>query len=101
MAVTPTSKSVNHVHGDQRLTVTSVALDASYPTGGYAITAAQLGLNSVAHTISSVSVAGTGGIVHTHYTPSTGKLSCYTATAEIANATDVSAETVEITAFGY
>lgn len=101
MTVALTTKTANHVLGDERMTVTDVVLDTSYPTGGYAITPAQLGFNVVVHGISGVKVAGAGGIVNAHYLPSTGKLVCYTATAEIASATDVSAETVQITAFGY
>lgn len=86
--------------GDERFVVTDVVLDSSYPTGGYAITPVQLGLGKVNHGISVVKVAGANGPVHVYYSPSTGKLLAYSATAEISNAVDLSAVTVQVTAHG-
>lgn len=89
------------VLGAIKMTVTDVVMDTSYPTGGSALSAAQLGLTRVLFAISEVSVVGAGGMTEVHYSVSTNKLKAFTGTAEVANTTDLSANTVQVVAFGY
>jgi hypothetical protein len=86
-----------------RTVVANVLLDNSYPTGGYTLSAATLGMQGVA----SLTAHPTAGYVF-EYIQSTGKLKAFrdatpAAAAplpEVANATDLSAVTVRVTAHG-
>jgi hypothetical protein len=115
--------------------IIDVTLDNSYTTGGYALTAAQVGLNEIFSVLPAVAVAS-GNFLQTAWNPATGKLQIFyptggttapaavaqpivksggsTASAvdattphitpgagiEVANATDLSAFTVRMVAFG-
>ena len=96
---------------DIKITVTTVVGDSSYPTGGTAITGAQLGLptGTVLFTICSVTgSASNNTAAEASYNTATGKLQMWSLTdsagcplAETANATNVSGITVTIVAWGY
>jgi hypothetical protein len=100
MAVTPTRVAGPEVPGAERRTVTDVLFDASYPTGGEPLTASDLGLSTVAFASASVKVAGTGAVTAVFYDIANAKLLAYTASAQVANTTDLSAVTVEVVAWG-
>lgn len=100
MAVTPTRVIVPFVPGAQRITVTDVAFDASYPTNGEPLTASDLGLQVVDFAIATVKVAGTGSVTAVAYDVTNAKLKAFAAAAEIANTTDISAVTATVVAFG-
>lgn len=91
----------NLVHGSERVTITTVVIGTAYPTGGVALTAAQLGLQNVAHAVTSLKVVGANGPSEAYYDIVNSKLKAFSATGEVANATDLSGATVEITAFGF
>ena len=93
--------------GDVSVTVTTVVGDGNYPTGGTALTAAQLGLSStVLFAVCTVagSAANNGGSNAT-YNLSTGKLQVFVLTtgalAEVVNTGNLSGLTITIVAFGY
>ena len=87
MALTITSRRVINTK-DARVIAATIAFDNSYPTGGEAVTAAELGLDS---TIDAVIVT-TGGSDTVVYNRSTGKLQIFTADGtEATNASDQSA----------
>lgn len=88
--------------GNVRSSVKWVTCDNSYVTGGYPITAAQLGLTRVKDAIASVkastvSVPTADPIVQTD---GSILLRLNAPTAQIAGAVDVSATVVQIEAFG-
>lgn len=83
------------------MTVSSVVLDSSYPTGGSVLTPAQLGLSSVLFSNDQLVAQGAGGIASVNYNQTTGKIQAFAGTAEIANATNLSANTAQIQAYGY
>jgi hypothetical protein len=90
--------------GPQRKTITDVALDTSYPTGGESVTASDLGLNYVesAQAQLKLSATTTVNIANTHYNESTNKLLVYDETpAEVANAANLDGAVVRITAWGW
>ena len=106
MAVTIASSGgntrTNDVLGNLRAVVRDVALDSSYPTGGYTITAAQLGLpNTVAICWCEPKGVESHGAVNFTYNLSTGALQAWGVNAEIANATDLHSCTVTVYALGY
>lgn len=91
------------VEGSRRVAHAKVTFDNSYPTGGEAVTAAMFGLVR----LDFVRVLGTsedGRIVR--YIPSSAKLQVFQQGAaagpftEVANATDLSADHVYVTAVG-
>lgn len=102
MAISAASVDSN-VFGSRRVTVTDVTLDSSYPTGGEAITAAQLGLNTVLFAICNVkAVGGTVNVANAYYDSANAKIKVYDETpAEAANAADLSSLVVRVLAFGY
>lgn len=100
MAVTPTRVVLPVVPGADRLTVTDVLFDSSYPTGGEPLTASDLGLTTVTFAIATVKVAGTGSVTAVAYDVTNAKLLAYAAAAQIANTTDLSAVTATVVAFG-
>lgn len=90
------------VMGDERVTITNVTLDASYPTGGYPLTPAQLGgLGTVRYAISSGVVVVATGPSETYYNIAAGKLQCFSAAGEIANATSLAGAVCQVVAYGY
>lgn len=98
------SQAVPIALGDVRLTVTTVVGDSSYPTGGTALTAAQLGLSVVLFAICSVTgSASNNAAIHSSYNIATGKLQMWSGAtlAETANTTNVSGLTITVLAFGY
>lgn len=99
MAATVT-QIANDIPGNRRQTVTTVTFDNSYPTGGLPVTAKQLGLGSVDFAHAQVSVAGTGSVTAVFYDIANQKLKAFTAAAEVANATDLSAVSAQIIASG-
>ena len=97
-----------YIDGARRKTVTDVAFDSSYPTGGEVITAANLRLDRVDHAIAQIQSAATTTVnaVSAGYTPGNGTttsvLKVYDETpAEVANAADLSGLTVRVTAWGW
>lgn len=86
-----------------KVTVTDVALDSSYPTGGEAVTAANLGLTRVDFAIATVKSAATTtvNVANVHYDKDTGKLLIYDESpAEVANAADINGLVVQVIAWG-
>ena len=89
--------------GDLKMTVTTVVGSASYTTSGDALTAANLGLNTVLHTICTVQGGAsnsTGALAV--YDIANAKLLMYVAAGtQVTSTTNVSGNTVTITAFGF
>ena len=84
------------VEGNQKRVIQTIALDSSYPTGGYALTGSTLGCDVALHDVTFNQ--GTGGYVYNYdYTASKVKLFWSNGTgavlSEVTNATDVSAVT--------
>lgn len=100
MATTNTRTQLPVVPGASRITVTEVAFDSSYPTGGEPLTASDLGLTTVEFAIATVKVAGTGSVTAVFYDIANAKLLAYTAAAQVANTTDISAVTAQVFAVG-
>lgn len=103
MAISPSQVFVNKA-GKKRQVVTEVTLDSSYPTGGEAITAAQLGLSKVDVAICETN---TGHIAQ--YDKANAKIKMYYADydavadgalIQVPNATDLSAVVVTVVAYG-
>lgn len=92
------------VVGNQKKTVTDVAMDSSYPTGGEAVTAANLGLNRVEYATAEITTTATTTVNATAagYLPATEKLLVFDETpAEAANAADLAGLVVRVVAFGF
>lgn len=97
--------------GGLRVTRNTVVGDAAYPTGGSALTPAQLGLpNSVLFAIVTLHGAGAtdNDAVAARYDEVNEKLQCFSLTdaagvpaAETANAVNLSGLTWDVVAFGY
>lgn len=85
-----------------RCTITKVLCDASYPTGGYALTAAQLGLSTVGAAICTAGgvQAAASTAIQWVYNVVTSKLQAFTATGEVAGAVVLTNQTVQVVAFG-
>jgi hypothetical protein len=95
-------------HGSHKFTCTNVTLSAAadYPTGGFAVTAVQLGLTTVlvaqAEQIAAATGAVTGGLGNVAYLPSTGKIMCFNnGGTEVAANTNLNGAQVQVWAFGY
>lgn len=94
--------------GDVKMSVITIVGEASYTTGGPAITAAQLGFNSVIFAAQAEIQASTGSNCTSSsmaVVPASGggsaNLKCFTnAGVEIGSATNVSGVTWQIIAFG-
>ena len=86
----------------QRKTVTDVTFDSSYPTGGEAFTASDLGLNVVdSASVEVKSVAGTVNVANVFADLANSKLIAYDETpAQVANAADLTDVVVRVTAHG-
>ena len=90
--------------GTRKLTITDVALDSSYPTGGESITASDLGLNKVESAQAYLKSAATTtvNIANVYYDPDNAKLLVYDETpAQVANAADLAGAVVRIEARGW
>jgi hypothetical protein len=96
MAITVSSISKPYSIGDRFVTVSSVALDNNYPTGGYALSQADLGFAATVDPEFNVECDAANGwsalYDHTNH-----KLMLYagtvSASAQVTNGTDVSAVT--------
>lgn len=89
--------------GAQKKTITDVAMDSSYPTGGESVPASDLGLNYVETAQAQIKSAATTtvNVTAVHYDETTNKLLAYDETpAEVANDADLDGLVVRITAFG-
>lgn len=108
MPVTPTRTRAKGPISET-MTITSVAMDSSYPTGGEPLTPAQLGLTVVDYAICSIkSVATTTvNIANAYYTcdtavPANNRLLLFDETpAQVANAANVEGAVIEVIAFGW
>ena len=86
----------NHVFGNRREVVVDFTLDNSYPTGGYPLTYATLGVDIAPDTVVAHSSTG-----HTFgYDYANQKLKVFSAGTEITNATDLHTVTGRLTARG-
>jgi hypothetical protein len=93
----------------EAMTITSIALDSSYPTGGEAIPPSTLGLTVVEYAFVFIKTTATTTVNVTsgYYScdtavPANNKLVLFNETpAEIADAADVAGLVVEIVAFGW
>ncbi len=103
MAISASQVFVNRA-GKKRQAVTLITMDASYPTGGEAVTAAQLGLATVDV---AMCTSNTGHVAQ--YDKANAKIKLYYADydavadgalIEVPNTTDVSAVVVTVMAFG-
>jgi hypothetical protein len=107
MSVSVTNKS-RTVPGANFRTKNIIGGDAAYPTGGYAITPQQLGFNSFISDIIRCDATALGSAIYCPVlTPTYGadgititglqfQLENYTAATEVANGTNVSAQTYEL-----
>lgn len=91
------------VIGTKKQTVSDVTLDNSYPTGGEALTAADLRLNTVSYaTCHVVGVGGTVNVANAYYDQPNSKLVVIDETpGEVANAADMSTTVVRVRAVGF
>ena len=90
------------VSSAQCKTVTDVTFDSSYPTGGEAFTASDLGLNVVEDAEVEVkSVAGTVNVANVFADLTNSKLIVWDETpAQVSNASDLTDVVVRVTAHG-
>lgn len=105
MSLTFTSV-VNHDSiGNRRTSVTDIALDNLYTTGGYVLTPQQLNMdNAVIYGdagIKTVVAAGPNGAFLDCSTPTAPKLKLNAAAAEVGAAATLTGAIVEVTAVGY
>lgn len=93
MAVTLTPVSNPYSTGDRFRTVYTLALDNSYPTGGYALAPTSLGFAATTDPEFDIEVSGLNGYGW-RYDYTAQKLLVYSAAGtQVANATDLSAVT--------
>jgi hypothetical protein len=84
------------VFGNKRIVLASITFDASYPTGGEALTAAELGLSSLDHVIPLPHASRIGVWDDTN-----SKIKLYTALGtEAANTSDQSTIVLVVLAIG-
>ena len=101
MAFTATPVVRDDSSGNRKLTVTDVTADNTYASGGAPLTAAQLGLNRVFFSTSSIkTAAATGNAVDAYYDEANAKLKVNAAAGEIANASGTGL-VVRVVAWGY
>jgi hypothetical protein len=94
---------------NQRLSITTLTPDSSYPTGGYTVTAAQLGLSNIADALCNLSSsAANNTAVSATYNQATGKLMLWVAAAsapdavtEAASTANLSGTIIKVWALGY
>lgn len=87
----------NHVVGSRRQVIVDVTLDSSYPTGGYALTPATLGVDGATDFIQAVATT-TGHTFSYDYVNS--KLLAFSGGTQVSNATDLSAVVIRLIAQG-
>lgn len=87
----------NHVLGNRREVVLDVTLDNSYPTGGYALTPATLGVDGATDYVFAQATT-TGHLPVYNY--GTKKLMVFSGGTEVSNATDLSAVVLRLIAQG-
>lgn len=87
----------SYVTGDRRTVIADVTFDSSYPTGGEALTASDLGLTGTL-TYVNAAPAPTGHVCP--YDRTNSKLMAFNGTTEIANTTDLSTVTTRLMAIG-
>ena len=99
MALT-VSKAVT-TFGDKKVSYGSITFDSSYPTGGEAITAAQLGLSKLSHLQVGHANTTATRLITWNRSTSAAKLLVYTAlSTEATNASDQSTVIVSYIAIG-
>ncbi len=87
----------SYVIGDHREVIADVTFDASYTTGGLALTAAQLGMGTSLRAV--IPTPSTDG--HTFaYDYANSKLKAFSGASEVANATDLHTLTTRIVVHG-
>ncbi len=106
MAISATRRGdlAYRIVGAQKETLTDITFDSAYPTGGEAVTAADLGLNYVDNADAAVkSATGAGvNVASAFYDETTDKILLYDETpAQVANAADVATTVVRVRARGY
>ena len=102
--ISTTGGTVPIAVGDVKMVVANIVGDSSYPTGGSALTPAQLGLTTVLAAQAELQVSAVTAPVATAatYLVGTGKFQVWQASgAEMTNATNLSTITFQIIAFGY
>lgn len=90
--------------GNRKETVTDVTFDNSYPTGGEAVTAANLGLSNLDEVtdIQVKAVGGTVNVANVFFDEVNSKLIVYDETpAEVADAATLATLVVRVRARGY
>ena len=87
------------VWGKHRVVGQSITLDNSYPTGGYSITARDLGWSEITGVIRLGGNAA-GAAYHMVYDTVNSKLMAFSGGSEVANATDLSAAVVRVLFLG-
>lgn len=98
MAITVGADRMRSVFGDRRVTTLDITGDNNYPTGGYAITPAQVGMTRFDVVTVQQPSAGTRLVVWDY---SAGKLKILTAlSTEAANASDQSLIVTTVTFVG-
>lgn len=105
MAITATKKHSRPytVIGDDKLTVTDILFDSSYPTGGEAITAANLNLTTIdVAWVGGISIGTqTVNVASANVDLANSKIQLFDETpAEVASTADVSGTTVRVVAIG-
>lgn len=96
MALT-SSVAARTVIGDRRLTVTNLTFDASYATGGYAVTPSTFGV-SVVDAVLADNPSG----YDVFYNAATGKVQVFASgNTEVAAATNLSAVTAHAVTIGH
>jgi len=101
MALTFSSLNFS-VAGNKRRTIGTVTFDTSYPTGGEAVTANQVGMGKIEQFLIAFPVSSTPAIRAADYDYTNDKLRVYGENfAEIANATDLSTFSCKFEAVGY
>lgn len=101
MAASISIKSQNHdVWGRLRARVGTVTFDASYETGGEAITPGQFSLAEILAVIAVARPTAVGIGKDVAYLPSTGKLIVSAGAAEVAAATDLSTVVCDVIVLG-
>jgi hypothetical protein len=107
-----TTQGVAMTLGDVKMTVSTVVGDSSYPTGGTALTGAQLGLPTgvlaYAEVVGMSGSASNNGAIDASFNNATGKLQMWASSGtspvglvEVSNGVNLSGVTVTIKAFGY
>lgn len=88
--------------GSQKETITDVTFDSSYPTGGEAITPADLSLNRIdSATCEIKTVGGTVNVANAHYDEVNSKIVVYDETpAEVGNGNSLATLVVRVKARG-